>query len=167
MACSVGFASLMARMVDVNLFSLNNMYANRLIRCYLGASRPKAQWRKRWVDGTWVPGGGGAPTNSHGSNRQQNRVTGFDPNDDIPLTDLAIKPPKADDDRNTPNRPANRHQHPYEGPYHIINTSLNLVAGKELAWRDRKAASFVMTPGYCGSDSTGYAPMTAAGRRAR
>ncbi len=43
MAGSFGFSWLMGRVVEVNLFSLNNMYANRLIRCYLGASRPKAQ----------------------------------------------------------------------------------------------------------------------------
>jgi hypothetical protein len=72
-------------------------------------------------------------------------VTGFDPNDDIPLTDLALDP----------------HQRkPYLGPYHIINTSLNLVAGKELAWRDRKAESFVLAPSYCGCNATGYAAMT-------
>lgn len=36
-------------------------------------------------------------------------------------------------------------------PYLLINTTLNLV-GKEsnLAWQDRKAASFVMSPLYCG-----------------
>jgi Patatin-like phospholipase len=140
------FAWVMGRVVEVNLFSLNNMYANRLIRCYLGASRPKEGWRSRWVDGAWVSGGGGAPTDSRGPDRQQNRVTGFDPNDDIPLTDLG---------------PATGRRKPYTGPYHLINTSLNLVAGKELAWRDRKAESFVISPAYCGCNATGYAPMTA------
>jgi len=145
MAISFLFAWVMGRVVDVNLFSLNNMYANRLIRCYLGASRPKPQWRSRWVDGVWAPGGGGAPTDARGPERHENRVTGFDPNDDIPLTDLALGP----------------HQRkPYLGPYHIINTSLNLVAGKELAWRDRKAESFVLAPSYCGCNATGYATMT-------
>ena len=51
MAASLAFAWLMGRSVDVNLFSLNNMYANRLIRCYLGASRRKPQWRSRWLGG--------------------------------------------------------------------------------------------------------------------
>ncbi len=32
----------------------------------------------------------------------------------------------------------------------IINAALNLVAGKELAWQERKAASFVFTPRFCG-----------------
>ena len=35
-------------------------------------------------------------------------------------------------------------------PYPIFNAALNLVGGKNLAWQQRKAASFVFTPGYCG-----------------
>ncbi len=100
------------------------------------------------------------PTGSRGSDRQQNQVTGFDPDDDIPLTDLAIRQPAPGGDRTTSTRLASHPQSSYEGPYHIINTSLNLVTGEELAWRDRKAESFVITPGYCGSNSTGYVPMT-------
>jgi Patatin-like phospholipase len=46
-------------MAAVAWSTLNNMYANRLIRCYLGASRPKPRWWSRWVDGVWAPGGGG------------------------------------------------------------------------------------------------------------
>ena len=38
------------------------------------------------------------------------------------------------------------------GPYPIINCALNLVGGGELAWQQRKAASFVFTPKYCGYD---------------
>jgi hypothetical protein len=45
-------------MAAVAWSTLNNMYANRLIRCYLGASRPKPRWWSRWVDGVWAPGGG-------------------------------------------------------------------------------------------------------------
>jgi hypothetical protein len=30
--------------VDVNIFSLNSFYANRLVRAFLGASRPKEKW---------------------------------------------------------------------------------------------------------------------------
>ena len=35
-------------------------------------------------------------------------------------------------------------------PYPIINAALNLVGGKELAWQQRKAASFIFSPLYCG-----------------
>jgi hypothetical protein len=40
-------------------------------------------------------------------------------------------------------------------PFPIINTTLNLVHGANLAWQQRKAASFSMTPLYCGW-SEGY-----------
>jgi predicted acylesterase/phospholipase RssA len=59
--------------------------------------------------------------------REPHPFTGFDPQDDPQLADLQ-------DQR----------------PYHIINTSLNLVSGEELAWQTRKAASFVFTPRFCG-----------------
>jgi hypothetical protein len=35
-------------------------------------------------------------------------------------------------------------------PYPIINAALNLVGGKELAWQQRKAASFIFSPLFCG-----------------
>lgn len=36
------------------------------------------------------------------------------------------------------------------GPIQIINTALNMAAGEQLAWQERKAASFVLTPLFCG-----------------
>ena len=45
-----GLAFLGFKLIDVNLFSLNAMYANRLVRCYLGASRPMKNWKERWDD---------------------------------------------------------------------------------------------------------------------
>jgi hypothetical protein len=67
--------------------------------------------------------------------RSPNRFTGYDSKDDIPLKDLRWN---ADV--------------PYDGPYPVLNASLNLVKGKDLAWQERKAESFVMTPLYCGYD---------------
>jgi hypothetical protein len=43
-------------------------------------------------------------------------------------------------------------------PLPIINATLNLVGGDKLAWQQRKAESFSMTPLYCGSWSEGYRP---------
>lgn len=43
-------------------------------------------------------------------------------------------------------------------PFHILNATLNLLQGSNLAWQDRKAASFSMSPLYCGSWSLGYRP---------
>jgi len=94
--------------VDVNEFSMHNFYRNRLVRCYLGASR---------------------------SGRKPDTFVGFDPDDDILLKDLSESTKK------------------YTGPYPILNTSLNLVGGGELAWQERKAASFIFTPLYCGYDA--------------
>jgi hypothetical protein len=66
--------------------------------------------------------------------RRPNPFTGFDTNDDVRLADLA------------PSRTG------YTGPYPILNTALNLVHGEEMAWQERKAASFIFTPLYCGYD---------------
>ena len=33
-----------------------------------------------------------------------------------------------------------------------MNCALNLVGGRDLAWQERKATSFVFTPKYCGYD---------------
>lgn len=42
------------------------------------------------------------------------------------------------------------------GPYHLINTTLNLVAGRDLATAQRSASSFVLSQRYCGSARTHY-----------
>jgi hypothetical protein len=68
---------------------------------------------------------------SNSALRHPNAYTGFDPKDDLLLAHL---------------KPASR----YYGPYAILNAALNLNAGSELAQQERKAASFVFTPAYCG-----------------
>ena len=87
-----------------------------------------------------------APTNSPGPVRRPNPITGFDRNDDFPLRDLAIVRSWDRDDLVVD----------YRGPYHLINTAMNLVAGNELAWQERMAESFILSPLYCGSKTTGY-----------
>jgi predicted acylesterase/phospholipase RssA len=57
--------------------------------------------------------------------RYTNPFTGFDMDDDLPMAKLQK-----------------------QRPYHIINTALNLVSGKDLAWQQRKAAAF--SPKYSG-----------------
>jgi hypothetical protein len=66
--------------------------------------------------------------------RRAQPFTGFSANDDLNLSELADLP----------------FHGPEAAPYPIINAALNLVGGKELAWQQRKAASFVFTPLYCG-----------------
>jgi hypothetical protein len=43
-------------------------------------------------------------------------------------------------------------------PYHLINTTLNLVGGHDLATAQRSSDYFVMSKLYCGSLRTGYRP---------
>jgi hypothetical protein len=93
--------------ININEFSMNLFYRNRLVRAYLGASH---------------------------TGRKPNPFTGFDPHDEMQLMDL-------------------RADKCYSGPFPIINSALNLVSGKDLAWQERKAESFVLTPWRCGFDT--------------
>jgi predicted acylesterase/phospholipase RssA len=93
--------------VDVNEFSLHHFYRNRLVRCYLGASNP---------------------------DRKPEPFTGFDPTDDLALSELAGN---------------------YPGPYPILNAALNITGGEELGYATRRAKSFVFTPLYCGYELAG------------
>ena len=69
------------------------------------------------------------------SNRERvpNPFTGFDESDDIYLADLTA-------------------QNLYDGPIPLFCSALNLVKGQDLAWQERKAESFCMTPLYSGYD---------------
>ncbi|NZA26178.1 hypothetical protein H0E84_07245 [Luteimonas sp. SJ-92] len=93
--------------VDVNEFSLNAFYRNRLVRCYLGASNEA---------------------------RNPEPTTNFDVDDDLVLADLA------EVERLEGGRPL----------FPLIGAAMNLVATTQLDWQDRKAASFCLSPGYCG-----------------
>ncbi len=66
--------------------------------------------------------------------RRPSPFTGFDEKDDIPLSHF-------------------RASTGYDGPYPIINAALNYTGGDQLAWQERKAASFVFTPLYCGFEA--------------
>ncbi len=93
--------------VDLNEFSMNLMYRNRLVRCYLGATHQE---------------------------RQPNPFSGLDSGDDLFLSSL-------------------RSTEGYSGPLPILNGTLNLVSTRDLAWQERKAESFPMTPLRCGFDT--------------
>jgi Patatin-like phospholipase len=112
-----GLVVLFSARVDVNKFSLHNMYKNRLVRCYLGASNQAA--------------------------RNEQPFTGLDDGDDFPLAALggAVEQNKQTGEMKT--TPAQR-------PVQIINTTLNITQGSNLAWQERKAASFIFTPILCG-----------------
>jgi hypothetical protein len=117
--------------VDVNEFSTHYLYRNRLVRCYLGAS---------------VPGRNAQP------------FTGFSDADNFPLTALQIpmEPKEADETKDAHSTPPitaeekKRQERKDARPLPIINTSLNVVRGKELALQTRKGRSFAFTPLYGG-----------------
>jgi hypothetical protein len=109
-----------SRYVDTNRFSLHAMYRARLIRAYLGASRPAGE-------------------------RRPDPFTGFDEADNLHmgcLQDPAAGAAAAD--------PADRPL------FHVVNLALNLVAGRNLAWQERKAESFTVSPLHAGSMHLGY-----------
>ena len=109
---------LMSRCIDVNQFSLHSMYRNRLVRAYLGASNQKN--RKATA----------------------NPFTGFDPNDNVTVSDLWPNKEKSHKDAGK--------------PLHLVNMTWNLVGGKNLAWQHRKATTFTVSPLHCGNYIKGY-----------
>lgn len=70
---------------------------------------------------------------AHNKGRTPHPFTGFDEHDDILLSKLLANP-------------AGRMQR----PFHIVNTTLNMVSGTELAWQTRRASGFAFTPAFCG-----------------
>ena len=78
--------------------------------------------------------------------RRPNAFTGLDMQDDIKLWRFRHQDPSSPMDVWTNCRAS------YCGPYPIINTTLNMTAGDELAWQERKGQSFVFTPLYSGYD---------------
>ena len=134
-------ALLLSWRVNINDFSMYNFYRNRLTRCYLGASN---------------------------QNRDAHPFTGFDPNEDqIRMQDLVVtpkrRPPLAADPQagETTNREPRIEERPYIGPYFVINTALNLMAGENLAWQKRMATSFSISPLFSGFDPSGPAQKVA------
>ena len=78
---------------------------------------------------------------SRSSERRPNPLTGFDPADNIYMAELA----------NYDFDTANRSSTAIQRPFHIVNIALNLVHSKQLAWQQRKAQSFTVSPLHCGS----------------
>jgi hypothetical protein len=76
--------------------------------------------------------------------RQRNPFTGFDETDDIGMGELW---PKA--------APAGDGKPPRKTLFHVVNMALNLVQGDRLAWQERKAHSFTVTPLHAGSMAVG------------
>jgi hypothetical protein len=118
--------------LDINDFSMHAFYRDRLARCYAGASYP---------------------------NRRPNRFTGFAQSDGrIRVADLLPAKFQQGDSAGIYQKTAaattgNGVAKPYPGPFPIFCTTVNLTFGQDLAWQERKAASFAFTPLY-----SGYSP---------
>jgi patatin-like phospholipase len=101
--------------ININEFSLHHFYKNRLVRCFLGASAAKK--------------------------RQPDSFTGFDPQDDIPLSALGCASLGGT-----------------VAPYPVLNATVTVTVGSELATQERKAVPWFFTPLYSGfavEDSAG------------
>ena len=111
----------MGQKIDTNRFSLRSMYKMRLVRAYLGASRPTCD-------------------------RRPNPFTGFDDGDDLPIGTLWPATGAVSVNGRTPACP----------PMHVVNVTLNLVAGGNLAWQQRMAESMTISPLHAGCAFVGY-----------
>ena len=79
---------------------------------------------------------------SHIDHRKPNPFTGFDELDNIAVWQLW---PLKENDK----WPAVRGKD--WQPYHVVNMALNIVSTKKLAWQERKAEAFIMSPLYSGT----------------
>ena len=104
-------AVLLSFRLDINVFSLHEFYKNRLVRCYLGATRYEARDKR-------VP----------------DHFTGFDSSDEMPLADFSARTGS------------------YYGPYPLLNATMNVSSGEDLASQERKSVPFLFSPLFCGYD---------------
>ncbi|HMF56814.1 MAG TPA: patatin-like phospholipase family protein [Pyrinomonadaceae bacterium] len=144
-AAIIGFIGWIAGLcINTNKFSLHYYWRNRIMRAYLGASHEDDS----------------DPTHD----RHPNEFTGFDPEDDIEMAKLKPSLRSDDDETSAPNqlvKPEERKQQAareirQRKLLHVINCALNLVGGDKLAWQDRKAESFSISPLHAGSYWLGY-----------
>ena len=118
-------ASLFGWRLDINEFSMQSFYRNRLSRCYLGAT-------------LWE--------------RKPNPFTGFDMRNRVEAANVRGQgtPPLVKnlvpDNFDQLGKPKGN----YDGPFPIFCTTLNLTTGEDLASQERKGASFAFTPLYSG-----------------
>jgi hypothetical protein len=109
--------------ININRFSLHEMYRNRLVRAFLGASNTRST--------------------------QRDRFSFFNFTDNLPMSRLWVRkdeqPPGKSRGPKLPPDPKDWR------PFHIINIALNIVSTEKLAWQERKAESFTVSPLWCGS----------------
>jgi hypothetical protein len=113
--------------VNINRFSLHALYRNRLIRTYLGASNDREDPLA------------GPP--------DMNPFTRFAQSDNPRMHELWPHIAATSD--------AATKQTNWR-PFHIVNMTLNIASTKRLAWQERKAEPFTVTPVHSGSSCKGF-----------
>jgi hypothetical protein len=119
--------------ININRFSLHEMYRNRLVRAFLGASNTRST--------------------------QRDLFSFFNFTDNLPMSRLWMRKeekPARPQEKNPPAKdmdpkPPCPHDWKDWRPFHIINIALNIVSTDKLAWQERKAESFTASPLWCGS----------------
>jgi hypothetical protein len=113
--------------VNINRFSLHALYRNRLIRTYLGASNDR--------DDPLA----GPP--------DMNPFTRFAQSDNPRMHELWPHIAATSDAATKRNN---------WRPFHVVNMTLNIASTKRLAWQERKAEPFTVTPRHSGSSCKGF-----------
>jgi len=126
--CCLGIgliAALFGWRVDINEFSMQSFYRNRLTRCYLAATITE---------------------------RQADPFTGFDGRSEITLANgkTQTRVPRVSDLLPDQYSSIDGKVGAYQGPFPIFCTTLNLTTGEDLATQERKGTSFAFTPLYSG-----------------
>ncbi len=134
------FGIFMGRIISTNVFSLQFMWRNRIIRAYLGASHP---------------------------DRRPDSFTGFDSFDNLQMHELWPQPGKGSRCGKREDRPEDdlKSERFSRKLFHVLNMALNLTGGEKLQWQDRKAESFTVSPLHSGSYWLGYRRSTHYGGR--
>jgi hypothetical protein len=135
------------RLIDVNLFSLSTLDADRLTLWYIAASRPIAALHARWSQPRDQRVSTGAPSLAAGTAgpvvASRDAESLIAPDDDFALRELRIGG-TGDDDR------------AYYGPYLLFNTTRAVTEPDAINQRVTGVESFILSPLYCGSQSVGY-----------
>jgi hypothetical protein len=144
LACLIVQATLGLR-IDVNIFSMHAFYRNRLARCYLGATNPDRRPDPfTGFDNNGELAGASTPDRTRNRhhpdetdiNRRPLYVRNLLPQNWKPLHSYTPSP--------------RENTRSYQGPFPIFCSTINLTFGQDLAWQERKGASFIFTPLYSG-----------------
>jgi hypothetical protein len=91
--------------------------------------------------------------------RQPNPFTGFDTNDNVYMHELRPFQP------GSPVPPEEKPPHRERKLFHVLNIALNLAGSSRLAWQERKAESFTVSPLHAGNYMLGYRKSSEYGRQ--